>query len=202
MTRSDRAENRQRIIEVATEMFLQQGYGNTSLAEIAAAARLTKPTLYDHFGSKTGLLQAVTQTQAEARQSRMAQSLGCSGDVAADLLQFAKTFGREIHSEEARRWHRLSLTELRDHPEVGKAIYESGPARVIERLKKFLRDETKAGRLCCDEPAVAAEQLLGMLSGIQTVRLMTGHEPPSSRVQSKLVRHSIEAFLRLYSTKQ
>lgn len=43
--------------ERAAELFAQKGFAATSVREIAAAAGVTKPTLYYHFGSKEGLIR-------------------------------------------------------------------------------------------------------------------------------------------------
>jgi AcrR family transcriptional regulator len=44
---------------VAARLFAERGYDATSVREIVAAAGVTKPTLYYHFGSKEGLAQAL-----------------------------------------------------------------------------------------------------------------------------------------------
>jgi AcrR family transcriptional regulator len=51
--------NRRRIVEAAHRLFLEQGYGATSLDEIADAAGVSTPTVYAKFGSKAGLLKVV-----------------------------------------------------------------------------------------------------------------------------------------------
>jgi len=43
------------ILEAAEQLFLRSGYLGTSIDEIAAAARVSKPTVYRHFGSKEDL---------------------------------------------------------------------------------------------------------------------------------------------------
>lgn len=47
------------IARVAAQLFAARGYDATSVREIVAAAGVTKPTLYYHFGSKEGLAQAL-----------------------------------------------------------------------------------------------------------------------------------------------
>lgn len=52
---------RTRIIEEATHLFGQRGYGSVSVRELVEAVGVTKPTLYYHFGSKEGLFLATAQ---------------------------------------------------------------------------------------------------------------------------------------------
>lgn len=64
MARS-RAATRKRILDAAYGQFRQKGYSRVGVDEVAAAAGITKRTLYDHIGSKDGLLQAVLEEQAD-----------------------------------------------------------------------------------------------------------------------------------------
>lgn len=50
---------RREAIQTAHHLFTEKGFEQTSLQEIAEAAETTVPTLYNHFGSKQGLLLAV-----------------------------------------------------------------------------------------------------------------------------------------------
>jgi AcrR family transcriptional regulator len=54
---------RQRILDAAYRLFRQRGFRPVSMDEIAAAARLTKRTLYHHFRSKDDLLADVLRAQ-------------------------------------------------------------------------------------------------------------------------------------------
>ena len=52
-------ENRRAVLEAARGMFLEQGYAATTVAAIAAAARVSVETVYKAFGNKPGLVKAV-----------------------------------------------------------------------------------------------------------------------------------------------
>jgi AcrR family transcriptional regulator len=58
-----REQTRARIMDAAYILFRQRGYTRVNVDEIAAAARITKRTLYSHFVSKDALLEAVLETQ-------------------------------------------------------------------------------------------------------------------------------------------
>ena len=59
------AKTRQTILDAAYVQFRRRGYTRVSLDDIAAAARVTKRTLYYHFRSKDDLLGAVLEQQHE-----------------------------------------------------------------------------------------------------------------------------------------
>ena len=47
---------RERIVDTAVELFYRQGYGRTTLEQVADAMNVTKPFIYSHFASKNELL--------------------------------------------------------------------------------------------------------------------------------------------------
>ncbi|MGH8446301.1 MAG: TetR/AcrR family transcriptional regulator [Solimonas sp.] len=61
------AENRERILGAASELFRERGFGGVTVAEIMNAAGLTHGAFYGHFGSKDDLItQASSYTLARA----------------------------------------------------------------------------------------------------------------------------------------
>ena len=54
-----KSDTRQRILDVALDLFTEQGYDGTSLREIAEQLGVTKAALYYHFESKEDILMAL-----------------------------------------------------------------------------------------------------------------------------------------------
>jgi AcrR family transcriptional regulator len=54
--RADAQARQRRISDAATALFVEQGFGATSIDQIAAAADVSSPTVYATFGSKAGVL--------------------------------------------------------------------------------------------------------------------------------------------------
>ncbi|MFI0367706.1 TetR/AcrR family transcriptional regulator [Actinomadura sp. 1N219] len=64
--RMSRAERERQMLDVAEEVFGERGYQATSMDEIAERCGVSKPMLYEYFGSKDGLLVAcVSRSKAE-----------------------------------------------------------------------------------------------------------------------------------------
>jgi AcrR family transcriptional regulator len=80
------AARRAQLIEVGREVFAERGYGATSVEEIAARAKVSKPILYDHFGGKEGLYAVVVDRELEYIVSRIAEAV-TSGSPRARLEQ-------------------------------------------------------------------------------------------------------------------
>ena len=78
------AARRAQLIEIGREVFAERGYGATSVEEIAARAKVSKPILYDHFGGKEGLYAVVVDREMEYILNRMAEAV-TSGSPRARL---------------------------------------------------------------------------------------------------------------------
>ena len=53
------ASTRERILEVALDLFTDQGFDGTSMREIAERLHISKPAIYYHFASKEEILMAL-----------------------------------------------------------------------------------------------------------------------------------------------
>lgn len=193
-----RKENAEQILAAATRLFLEQGYGSTSLEAVAAEAGVTKPTVYSHFGSKQGLLAAITEAFATARANEVSSALESTGNPRQDLRRFGEAFLGRVLSPQAHCWQRLAHTESDEHPEVGNAFFAAGPERVFKALTAYIREEKKAGRLTCPDPELAAEQFLGLLIGMNPIRLMTGQPLPDAARQKRLCKRAVDVFLAAF----
>jgi AcrR family transcriptional regulator len=62
----ERGAGRARILDVAASIFLERGFADTSMQQIADAAGVTKAALYYHFDSKEELFAVVVQSGVNA----------------------------------------------------------------------------------------------------------------------------------------
>src|SRR4051794_40052793 len=76
-------DTRDRILDVALELFTENGYDGTSMREIAERLSITKPALYYHFDSKEEIVrtlladleQQATELVAWAREQSFSSDL-------------------------------------------------------------------------------------------------------------------------------
>lgn len=64
-------ERRQQLMEVARAVFAVSGYESASIEEIARQAGVSKPIVYEHFGSKEGLHAAVVDRELDTLVARV-----------------------------------------------------------------------------------------------------------------------------------
>ena len=82
--RADAKRNYDRIIEVAREVFREQGY-DASLDEVAKRAGVGPGTLYRHFPNRDALLDAIMQSWVERVDEAAEKALAHEGSP-RDLL--------------------------------------------------------------------------------------------------------------------
>jgi TetR/AcrR family transcriptional regulator len=79
-------EVRERLIEVATELFARKGYAATTTREIVCAAGVTKPVLYYYFRSKEGIYLEIMEKSYKRFESVVGEAASVSGEVIERLL--------------------------------------------------------------------------------------------------------------------
>jgi AcrR family transcriptional regulator len=81
-------DRRDQIITAATALFLRYGYARTTMADIAKATGLTRPTLYLSFPDKETVFEAVVNTMIDTKLQEIRDGLK-TRERLGDKLQFA-----------------------------------------------------------------------------------------------------------------
>lgn len=90
-TRAERQEQtRARLVEVATRMFLAEGYAATSLDKVAVEAGFSKGAVYSNFSGKDELCLAVLDGLHARQLEGAVQALGGTGDIDEKLAAFVE----------------------------------------------------------------------------------------------------------------
>lgn len=193
----DVSDTRSRLIEAASEAFLEGGY-SVSMEAIAVRAGVAKQTLYNHFASKDALFAEVIRRDAV----RMVTALGPDGgDLRTRLIRFAEAFRAMVLGPRCIALYRTLIAESTRFPEMTQAFYASGPAHTLRELAGLFDIEMRAGRLrnCGpDTPRFAAELLLDMLSGTERTRRLLGIESVPQGDPNKAER-IVDCFLRAFA---
>lgn len=74
------------VLRAALDLFAAQGYANTSVQQIVAAAGVTKGALYHYFTSKDDLLFAIYERLLSSQKQRLDDIVAAGGDV-EDVLR-------------------------------------------------------------------------------------------------------------------
>lgn len=149
-----------RVEAAARRLFASRGYAGTSMAGIAAAAGVSKATVFHHFGSKRRLYDALLADAFKGFRDQLIPLLDAEEGLQAGLRDFAAA-----HVERLRRMQgtmRLIAREMLSGP-TGSSEVLSGDemARNFSLVVEALRREQDRGRVRSDaDPGLAAFLLL------------------------------------------
>ncbi len=139
---------REQLLDVALTVFARQGYHGTSMNDVAEAAGVTKPVLYQHFDSKRHLYLALLDEVGNRLRTLIAKATAGALDgktqtelgfrayfrwVAEDQDGFRLLFGSG-----ARRDEEFNAAVLRVTDEVAEAIAPMITAEIDENQQRTL----------------------------------------------------------------
>jgi AcrR family transcriptional regulator len=181
---------RNRVFEVAAEVFHRKGYDNTSMSDVATAAGLTKAGLYHHVTSKESLLFTVLDAGLDLTESYVMKPL----QEISDPLDRLKTL-IELHLRLVLQERNLEVTGLLHEC---KSLSPADRTRINRRKKEYVK---MSARIIADvmkkydiqdlDPKLAAFALLGMLNWTYQ-----WYQPDGSSSREAITKNFQEIFLR------
>jgi AcrR family transcriptional regulator len=151
-------QRRRQLVAVALELFAQRGYRSTTMDDIAEAAGVTKPLLYQHFSSKRALYLELVDSIAQDLLVAIGRAvMHAEGPRQQVELGFAAYF-RLVVSHEAE----FRLLYGRDHAddfELGRAL------RAVEDAIAEAIDPLIDAGLDADHRRLLAYGIVGMAEG-------------------------------------
>ncbi len=119
-----KAETRAKLLAAAADLFAEQGIDAVSVDAVAEAAGRTSGAVYDHFGSKQGLLLALLDAWKDTVLTVLLAEVAVSDSPAAQLAAVWSNVS-DTSDESTSRWpvleHELWLRAARD-PEVAEVL--------------------------------------------------------------------------------
>ena len=98
-----RAERERQMLTVAEEIFAERGYRDTSMDDIAERVGVSKPMIYEYFGSKEGLLVACIRAARAELLAATVESVDGAGSAEEALRRGLVTFFEFVDSRR-RSW--------------------------------------------------------------------------------------------------
>lgn len=155
-----------RILDVATEAFLHEGYGGASIETIARRARISKRTFYSRFENKAALFGAVVRRVVERLRPPDVAGMFEGGSLEEILRRLARYILAAALTPQALALHRVILAEATRFPELAAVVAEQGGSReAIRRIAALLERERAAGRVGIADTVFAATQFLQLVVG-------------------------------------
>ena len=202
----DSGGKRAAIVRAATELFLRQGYQATRTEQIAAAAAVSKQTVYNQFGDKETLFRdivlGVTAT-AETFAAELTDTLATlhdPADLEPTLRSLARRYLAAVTNPQVLALRRLVISEALRLPALAAAYYERAPARILTALTEQMGQLAERGLLRAADPRLAAEDFAFLLVGRRLDEGMfhTREQTPTAEGIAHAADHAVDLFLAAY----
>jgi AcrR family transcriptional regulator len=174
-SRLESARLSDRILDVATGLFLGHGFGATSIEAVAKHAGISKRTFYHRFSGKEMLFEAVVRRMIERWTPSFDAALLDAPNLATALRRAGEHMLKVGLTPEALALHRMVIAEAPRFPGLARILHELGAAVGIDRLAREFERRMAAGEMRPIDPRFAAEQfILTVVTGPQRRALGLG----------------------------
>jgi len=166
----DPAATRDKVLKTAGRLFRERGTHSVGVNEIAEVAGVSKLTLYRHFDSKEGLIQAFLEAGSDVMLGRLERAAAKPGLSPEERILTALDEGCRVTG----RHHGCPLMNTAVEWRGSKSSPGTIARVHLDRVRALLE------RLCDEaglaDPAAVANQLFLLLEGAIVVRLVSGRD--------------------------
>jgi TetR/AcrR family transcriptional regulator, regulator of autoinduction and epiphytic fitness len=158
-------EKAEAILAGAMQEFLACGYASTSMDRVAAAASVSKATIYSHFQDKEGLFNALIQQLVQKKFRSIFSPVddrALQGDPTAVLRQIANNvLDSGMGDSQYVNFMRLIMGESGRFPELARTFVRNIEATACQFFKQYLHN--KAEELRLPDPEATGRIFIGAL---------------------------------------
>jgi TetR/AcrR family transcriptional regulator, mexJK operon transcriptional repressor len=195
-SRADAAEIGERILEIASALFLAEGYGAASIELVARRAGISKRTFYHRFPDKAALFGAVVHRLVNRlRPSKRRLKLG-QGSTAEKLVQLARLILAASLEPEALALHRVIVAEAIRFPELARTVAsQSAREEAIGFIVALLEAEARRSGRKLGQAHFIAEQFLQLVVSVPQRRALGLGAKMSRAEQARWAQDAVALFL-------
>jgi TetR/AcrR family transcriptional regulator, mexJK operon transcriptional repressor len=187
------------ILAAARAEFFSVGYAAASIERIAAAAAVSKVTIYNRFQNKERLFSAVIGNECVKMRGEIQELSETSEDLRSNLMAFAWSILRFLSSPDIIRFERMIAAEVERYPEMGTLFLNAGPYQMKALIAQMFAEAMGHGLLVKDDPEIAAAHFYGMVKGFNDIewRFLNADDAARS-LDANIMSATVDRFLRAY----
>ncbi|MFF5793536.1 TetR/AcrR family transcriptional regulator [Paeniglutamicibacter sp. NPDC012692] len=159
-TRMTGVQRRLQLLDIARQLFSLRGVDGTTIEEIATAAGVSKPVVYEHFSSKEALYMEVVTNEYRELLARITESL--SGDDSSRLLLEKAALALLTYIEDSTEGFRILVRDA--PPSQPEGTYSTLLTKVTEQVEHILADEFSRRGFSAEDGSIYAQMLVGMVA--------------------------------------
>ncbi|HTG38667.1 TetR/AcrR family transcriptional regulator [Sphingomonas sp.] len=188
------------ILVAARESFLERGFHASTIEDIAARAGVSKVTLYNRFGDKESLFEAMVRREVSRMDALFTPPADGARSLKDRLTQIGTALLELMFDPEHVAFDRLIAGEIAQSPALARRFFDAAPGQCRGALAQIVTDAAEAGQLSVDDAGRAAEDLVALWKGFCDFELKLGLiERPSDEAIVARAARGTAVFLRAYA---
>lgn len=154
----------QKIVEAASELFVELGFQATTMDKVAQRAKISKLSIYRHFANKEALFSAAIAAHCHqfAPQALIESADGPAED---QLMAVGSSLLRTLLSPDVRSVEAMIMADKTNQKSLSKLHYEAGPVYVIAQIEALLRQLHEKALLNVPDPLRSARLFAALIKG-------------------------------------
>ncbi|MFW5693785.1 MAG: TetR/AcrR family transcriptional regulator [Alkalispirochaeta sp.] len=170
--------NREKIIQSASRLIRERGIDNTTLADIAVAAGISKGTLYYYYSTKGDLIFDIADRHMNNLTDRIFRWLESSGSEVPPRRVFRMVMDTVMHSRSRGQMHVYLIQEaLTENPSLRRRFVEE-----YKRWRSMMEQGLQRVYGTSGEHATMARVLLATVDGLILQRLIGVEQLPTDQI--------------------
>lgn len=178
---------RERIVAAAVDLFYRNGFGHTTLDQVAEQMGMTKPFIYAHFSSKTELLAGICAQGISVSLHAINRALAADGSARKRLTAFANDFMLAVL--ESQKHIAIYTREEKNLSPADRETIQNMRREFDRKLTGLLDHGVATGEFTIDETPLAALAIGGVASWASV------WYRPGGRLQAQDIAYHMASFM-------
>lgn len=194
-TRAQQLQRHEELLSVALDIFLERGFEQATMEEIATCVGMSKRTVYAYYEDKPALFKAAVRRAIELyTMPREAIDAVITDDLEETLVAIGRQRVTNMATPVATKLQRILGTQSFRFPELFNESFEKGAGPVIDVLCGLFERYSASGEIAMAEPVRAATAFLSLVVGGPTRIIVSGNVMDDAEINER-IRFAVGLFL-------
>jgi TetR/AcrR family transcriptional regulator, mexJK operon transcriptional repressor len=194
-TRAQQEQRHEELLNVALDIFLERGFEQATMEEIAIHVGMSKRTVYARYEDKGALFKAAVRRAIERYTvPRDVLEAVATEDLEGTLIAIARLRIANIARPVATKLQRILSAQSYRFPELFNAAFEEGAGPTIGFLSDLFVRCSREGKINVTEPQRAASAFLSLAAGGPARIIVSGNKLDDMEID-KHIRFAVSLFL-------
>jgi len=194
-TRAQQEQRHEELLDVALDIFLERGFEQTTMEEIAIQVGMSKRTVYARYEDKASLFKATVRRAIERYTvSREAVEAIATDDLEETLIAIARQRIANVATPVATKLQRILSAQSYRFPELFNDAFEAGAGPTVSFLSDLFVRYSAQGEINVTEPQRAATAFLSLAIGGPARIIVSGNKLDDTQIEQH-IRFAVDLFL-------